>query len=237
MCILYGAFCKFLARWPVAWQDNFVSRCIAVYACCMALVSVYCALIICCMEWSHCSLVFICCVKSCGFTISRIIRRVYLILNLPHTFNGMKSETLHGWKTALSPWSSHCIGNLTLALVSELRLSHVLSHWGRVTHICVIKLTIVGSDNGLSPGRRQAIIWTNAGLLLIGPLGTNFSEILIFSFKKMRLKVSSAKRRPFCLGFNVLTGWPRSIIRRYQMSILHDEFCVKMTVLYRWNKL
>ena len=54
-----------------------------------------------------------------------------------------------------------------------------ITHWGRVTHIWVGKLTIIGSDNGLSPGRRQAIIWTNAGLLLIGPLGTNFSEILI----------------------------------------------------------
>ena len=78
-----------------------------------------------------------------------------------------------------------------------------------MTHICVNKLTIIGSDNGLSPEQRQAIIWTNAGILLIGPLGTNFSEILIetltFSFKKMRLKVSSAKRRPFCLGLNVLT--------------------------------
>ena len=48
-----------------------------------------------------------------------------------------------------------------------------------MTHICVNKLTIIGSDNGLSPGRRQAIIWTNAGILLIGPLGTNFPEILI----------------------------------------------------------
>ena len=84
-----------------------------------------------------------------------------------------------------------------------------LTHWGRVTQICVNKLTIIGSDNGLSPGRRQAIIWTNAGLMLIGPLETNFSEIsieiLTFSFKKMHLKVSSAKRRPFCLGLNVLT--------------------------------
>ena len=57
--------------------------------------------------------------------------------------------------------------------------SHFLTHWGWVTHICVSKLTIIGSDNGLSPDRHQAIIWTNAGLLLIGPLGTNFSEILI----------------------------------------------------------
>ena len=83
-----------------------------------------------------------------------------------------------------------------------------LTHWGRVTHICVVKLTIIGSDNGLSPGRRQALIWTNAGILLIGPLGTHFSEILIgiqtFSFKKMHFKMSSAKWRPFFLGLNVL---------------------------------
>ena len=49
----------------------------------------------------------------------------------------------------------------------------------------------------LSSIRCQAIIWTNAGLLAIGSLGTNFSEILIkiqnFSFKKMHLKMSSAK--------------------------------------------
>ena len=74
--------------------------------------------------------------------------------------------------------------------------------------ICVSKLTIIGSDNGLSPGRHQAIIWTNAGILLIGSLGTNFSEILIeihiFSLKKMHLKISSAKWQPFCLGLNVL---------------------------------
>ena len=85
----------------------------------------------------------------------------------------------------------------------------VLTHCGRMTHICVDKLTIIGSDNGLSPGRRQAIIRTNAGILLIGSLVTNFSEISIgiqtFSFKKMHLKMPSAKWRPFCLGLNVLT--------------------------------
>ena len=54
-----------------------------------------------------------------------------------------------------------------------------LTHWGRVTDICVSKLTIIGSDNGLSPGRLQTIIWTNVGILLIRPLETNFSEILI----------------------------------------------------------
>ena len=83
-----------------------------------------------------------------------------------------------------------------------------LTHWGRVMHICVVNLIIIGSDNGLSPERRQAIIWTNAGIVSIEPLGTNFSEILIgikiFSFKKMRLKMSSGKWRPFRLGLNVL---------------------------------
>ena len=78
-----------------------------------------------------------------------------------------------------------------------------------MTHICVGKLTTIGSEDGLSPGRRQAIIWTNAGILLIWPLGTNFNEILIeiyiFSFKKTHLKTSSVKWRPFCLGLNMLT--------------------------------
>ena len=93
----------------------------------------------------------------------------------------------------------------------KLQVTLKLTHSGRATHICVSKLTSIASENGLSPGRRQAIIWNNAGILSIGLLGTNFSEILIevliFSFKKMRLKVSSAKWRPFCLGLNVLTAF------------------------------
>ena len=79
--------------------------------------------------------------------------------------------------------------------INPIQFIAILTHWGRVTHICVSKLTIIGSDSGLSPGRRQAIIWTNAGILLIGPLGTNFGEILpeihTFSFKKMHLEMSS----------------------------------------------
>ena len=86
--------------------------------------------------------------------------------------------------------------------------SSCLTHWCQVTHICIDDLTITGSDNGLSSDPRQAITWTNARILLIGPLGTNFSEILIkiqtFSFRKMHLKTSSVKRRPFCFSLNVL---------------------------------
>ena len=56
---------------------------------------------------------------------------------------------------------------------------------------------IIGSDNALLSDQHQAIIWTNAGILLIWPLGNNFSEIQIkiqnFSFMKMHFKMSSVK--------------------------------------------
>ena len=90
----------------------------------------------------------------------------------------------------------------------DKHINQTLTHWGRVTYICVSKLTLISSDNDLSPGRRQAIIWTNAGILSIGPLGTNFSEILIenqtISLKKMHMKMSFAKSGKFCLGLNML---------------------------------
>ena len=95
---------------------------------------------------------------------------------------------------------------------------------------------IISSDNGLSPGRCQAIIWNNAGMLLNGPLGTNFSEILIkiyiFSFNKMHLKRSSAKRRPFCHGLHVLMK------RQYRVccdvSKHHIWTLAKKIVSYLW---
>ena len=91
----------------------------------------------------------------------------------------------------------------------------LLTHWGWVTHICVSKLTPIGADNGLLPRWPQAIIRSNAGILLIGPLGTIFSELSIkihtFSFKKMCLKMSSVKWCPSCLGLNVYM-WHRSCV-------------------------
>ena len=71
-----------------------------------------------------------------------------------------------------------------------------------------INLLIIDSDNGLSPGRRQAIIWTNSGILLSLTLGTEFSEILIkihiFPFKDKYFWKGRAKCRPFYLGLSVL---------------------------------
>ena len=113
------------------------------------------------------------------------------------------------WRHQVISWykKGH-VGLVTVTGTIKVVL-YPLTHRGRVTHICVSKLAIIGSDNGLSPGWRQAIIWTNAGILIIGPLGTNFHEILIeihtFSFRKMHLKMLSGKWRPSCLGLNVLT--------------------------------
>ena len=80
----------------------------------------------------------------------------------------------------------------------------------------------MGSDNGLSPIWRQAIIYTNDGSLSIGPLGTNFTEILIkilnSSFTKMHLKISSAKWRPFYPGGDELTESNRN----FNESLCHE---------------
>ena len=111
-------------------------------------------------------------------------------------------------------------------IYTKFKLQKVLNlnHWGQVIHICICNLTIIGSDNGLSLGRRQAIIWTNAGMLF-EPLGTNFSEIII--------KMLSMKWRPFCLGLNELRAdehflkWPPCALTMQssmtQYSLKHND--------------
>ena len=105
----------------------------------------------------------------------------------------------HKWPVRRKMFPFHDVIMRTKAMRWNLRARDVrisgsngLTHWGRVTHICVSNQTIIGSDNGLSPARRQAIIWSNAVILLIRTLGTNFSEILskiqTFPFKKLILK-------------------------------------------------
>ena len=104
-------------------------------------------------------------------------------------------------------WLFYIYREVLTCQVSKHQASPHLTHWGQVTHICVSKITIIGSDNGLLPGWCPAIIWTNAGTLLIGTLGTNLNQILsdihIFSFREMYLKMSYGKWKPFCLDFNM----------------------------------
>ena len=98
------------------------------------------------------------------------------------------SSDLHGLIKILGLWQSHKIsatffkyrytpvclakGNWTdwWFISNSFGIMSHLTHWGRVTHICASKLSIIVSDNGLSLGRHQAIIWTNDGMLFIGSL-------------------------------------------------------------------
>ena len=114
-----------------------------------------------------------------------------------------------------------------------------------MTHVCVGKLTIIGSDNGLLPGRRQTIIWINPAILLIGPFGTNFSDILIeiqtFSFKKIHLKMSFAKWRPFLSR----PQWVKScnsaliqeMIRGWRSIMMADCYSKCISMKSYWRKL
>ena len=100
------------------------------------------------------------------------------------------------WSSYRNPTQSCC----NLFFISHLIHKYRLTHLPLVPHICVSE----SGQHGLSPFRRQVIIWTNAGILSIRPLGTNFSEILIkirnVSFTKMHLKISSTTRWLYCPG-------------------------------------
>ena len=100
------------------------------------------------------------------------------------------------------------------------------TYWDWVTHMCVNKQNIIG----LSPDLRQAIIWTNAGILLIWPLWTNLSEMAIetraFSSRKLHLKMSCEKCWTFCLDLNVLNQDVYVIWNtgdRYPLQWRHNE--------------
>ena len=135
------------------------------------------------------------------------------------------------YENVLTHW-----GRVTHICVSSLTIigsgNGLSTDRGRVTHICVSSLTIIGSGNGLSTDRRQAMIWTNAGILIIRTLRIHFSEIFIkihtFSFKKMHLKMSSVKWRPFCLGLNVLSNSSLLSHQSNQMSTLEYVFLISV---------
>ena len=130
----------------------------------------------------------------CRQATSHYLSQCWPICMLP---NGVtRPQWVKDWQPYMEIWGG-----------PNLQMSYSdLTHWGRVTHICVNKPTIIGSDNGLSPGLCQAILGTNVVRLLIGTLVTHLNEIVseihTFSFKKMHLKMSSAKWRQLCLGLN-----------------------------------
>ena len=110
-----------------------------------------------------------------------------------------------------------------MATRGSLKNAYELStRWGRVTHICIGKIIIIGSDNGLSPDRCQAIIWTNVVILLIRIFRTQFSEILtnqwnshIFiqenAFENVACEMASILSQPQCIksesSYNFNIAW------------------------------
>ena len=121
-----------------------------------------------------------------------ILGFVRLVYCMP---SSMTRHTGHTWVTGSpleqpsSEWDmpsdSHCWGYRIILCHVVKSLQPFLTHWGRMTHICVSKVIIIGSDNGLLPGWCQAVIWTNAGILLFQNFSEILSEIHTFSFKKM----------------------------------------------------
>ena len=115
----------------------------------------------------------------------------------------------------------------------RLMTSAIQGH-NELTHLphiyASVKWVSIDSDNGLSPGRCQPIIWTNTDILSIRTQGTYFNEILfeiqIFSFKKMHLNMSSAKWRPFFPGENKL------MIRKYSLKMSNGSSCIMIWMWY-----
>ena len=114
----------------------------------------------------------------------------------------------------------------------------LFTHWGWVTHISISKLTIIGWDNGLLPGQHQAIIWSSTEILLIGPLGTNFSESLIeiqpFSFTKMHLKMSG--KCVHCDSASMCLWLDTYLTKIYYLKL--NTLIVHLTIRYKphWNR-
>ena len=144
------------------------------------------------LMWRHCN--------DTLWDITRLVPHRVRCQQTLYSSPGELQGVLGEFKVYILPLSLHCcmwyhdILGRVITTPDCIGLNSYLTHWSRVTHKCDSNLAIIGSDNALSPGRRRAITRTNARILFIGPLGTNFTEILIeihtFSFKEMWFKRS-----------------------------------------------
>ena len=153
---------------------------------------------------------------------------------------------------------NHCMLYLNLYDILDIRLNV----WARVTYICLSNLTIIGSDNGLSPGQRQSIIWTNPGLLLIGqaiiislwpsllthkcvtrPQWINVSQIPIYSVHIERVWYAFDKGHTWlvyskrCHGVGVKVGYCYNIPYIRGQTFIEGILGYKKTYLVRHLKM
>ena len=94
---------------------------------------------------------------------------------------------------------------------------------------CVSKLNIIGTTNGLSPDWRQAITWTNAGILLISPLRINVSDISIeiqtFSFQKRTWKCRPGNGGHFVsASMCKVTNWGGWLLWQFMNQISRNRY-------------
>ena len=101
---------------------------------------------------------------------------------------------------------------------------HFLTPWGWVKHICISKLTIIGSDNGLLPGRHQAIIWTNTGILLSGKEN---------AFENVIYEMEASSSRPQCV--HLFGCEARIFCTKYSMIIIALPLKVSLIVFVSMN--
>ena len=92
---------------------------------------------------------------------------------------------------------------------SNYRASLILTHWGPVTHICVSKVIIIGSDNGLLPGRRQShylnqcwniVNWTLRNKLQWNINGNQYIFIQENAFENVVCELTAILSRPQCVN-------------------------------------
>ena len=133
----------------------------------------------------------------------KIMRSVwrYFFLLLP------KFYITYSTTPSLTYWSYYTLA-LNHRINSNQSVVVFLTHSCCVTHICVSKLSIIGSDNGLSPAWHQAIIWPNTGILSIRILGPKFQwnlkqnlcvVIQENAFKNVVCEVTAIVSRPQCV--------------------------------------
>ena len=113
------------------------------------------------------------------------------------------------------PVKSHHKGQWHGALMFSL-ICVWINGWINNREACDLRRHRAHHDVTVWLGRCQAVNWPNAGVLLIGPLVINFSEIFIeidtFSFKHMHLNMLSGKWGPFCLGLSTVIFYRRKYI-------------------------
>ena len=141
---------------------------------------------------------------------------INMIMSIPATYNtNLLDETRIHISRAVDIRGNNSLGGQSWFVVRAIW--HFLTNWGRVTHIGVCKITTVGSDNGLSPGRGQAVIWTIAGVLL------NRSKL------QWNLKPNSIIFIQCVISFRTCdrysTIYVKQIIRQIKFRVIRIEGC------------